>query len=72
MVSNCEYFCLELYMHATYATAGYVLSQFVKKIVDDYQAERDTKLRDYIIRHPELFPEPGNVLCFSPLLKRGD
>lgn len=40
---------------------GYVVSQIIKKIVDDYQAERDTRLRDYIIRHPELFPEPGNI-----------
>lgn len=40
---------------------GYVASQIIKKVVDDYQAEHDTKLRDYIIRHPELFPEPGNI-----------
>jgi len=39
---------------------GYILSQYVKKLVEDYQAERDTRLRDYIIRHPELFLKETN------------
>jgi len=47
---------------------GYILSQYVKKLVENYQAERDTRLRDYIIRHPELFPEPGEA--YSLFLKR--
>jgi len=48
---------------------GYVASQAIKKYIDSYKAERDTKLRDYIIRHPELFPEPGNISLLT-FLKR--
>ncbi|XP_029678089.1 uncharacterized protein LOC115244535 [Formica exsecta] len=48
-------------VHLTAMAVGYVASQIIKKVVDDYQAEHDTKLRDYIIRHPELFPEPVRV-----------
>lgn len=48
---------------------GFLVAQFIKKKVDDFQAERDTKLRDYIIRHPELFREPGDIL-YLILLKK--
>ncbi|XP_072745514.1 NADH dehydrogenase [ubiquinone] 1 subunit C2 [Anoplolepis gracilipes] len=47
--------------HVVAMAIGYAVSQVIKKYVDDYQAERDTKLRDYIIRHPELFPEPARM-----------
>ncbi|KYM77065.1 hypothetical protein ALC53_12509 [Atta colombica] len=61
-IYNSKPFYAGIQRHIMFVAGGYVLSQFVKKFVDDYQAERDTKLRDYIIRHPELFPEPGNAL----------
>lgn len=47
--------------HITGMIIGYAISQIFKKYNDDYQAERDTRLRDYIVRHPELFPEPGDI-----------
>ncbi|KYN02696.1 hypothetical protein ALC62_06496 [Cyphomyrmex costatus] len=62
-------FYARIQKHIMFVAGGYIVSQFAKKLVDNYQAERDTKLRDYIIRHPELFPEPGNAL-FSILDKR--
>lgn len=45
-------------VHITSMAVGFFVAQFIKMKVDDFQAERDTKLRDYIIRHPELFREP--------------
>ncbi|KAL0125187.1 hypothetical protein PUN28_004373 [Cardiocondyla obscurior] len=54
--------------HIAFVIGGYAVSQIIKKFVDDFQAERDTKLRDYIIRHPELFPEPERVK-FSEVLE---
>jgi len=48
-------------VHIAAVAVGYVVAQIIKKYVDDFQAERDTRLRDYIIRHPELFPEPERV-----------
>lgn len=47
--------------HIIAMAIGYVASQVIKKYVNDYQGERDTRLRDYIIRHPELFPEPVRI-----------
>lgn len=64
------FFCLGIQTHVACVIGGYILSQFAKKLVDNYQAERDTRLRDYIIRHPELFPEPGNEMLFFTLKKR--
>ncbi|XP_012060533.1 PREDICTED: NADH dehydrogenase [ubiquinone] 1 subunit C2 [Atta cephalotes] len=60
-IYNSKPFYAGIQRHIMFVAGGYVLSQFVKKFVDDYQAERDTKLRDYIIRHPELFPEPERI-----------
>ncbi|XP_011064841.1 PREDICTED: NADH dehydrogenase [ubiquinone] 1 subunit C2 [Acromyrmex echinatior] len=60
-VYNNKPFYAGIQKHIMFVAGGYVLSQFVKKFVDDFQAERDTKLRDYIIRHPELFPEPERI-----------
>ncbi|XP_011883016.1 PREDICTED: NADH dehydrogenase [ubiquinone] 1 subunit C2 [Vollenhovia emeryi] len=54
--------------HVLFMIGGYVVAQISKKLLDDFQAERDTKLRDYIIRHPELFPEPERVK-YSQLLQ---
>lgn len=56
-------------LHITFMAMGYLFSQALKKGVDYKQAERDTRLRDYIIRHPELFPEPGDV-AFSLIEER--
>ncbi|GAB1868616.1 NADH dehydrogenase [ubiquinone] 1 subunit C2 [Camponotus japonicus] len=50
-----------IHLHIVSMAIGYVTSQAIKKYIDSYKAERDTKLRDYIIRHPELFPEPVRV-----------
>ncbi|XP_012541228.1 uncharacterized protein LOC105839456 [Monomorium pharaonis] len=54
-------FYARIQRHAAFMAVGYLASQVIKKLVDDFQAERDTRLRDYIIRHPELFPEPERV-----------
>ncbi|XP_018352052.1 PREDICTED: NADH dehydrogenase [ubiquinone] 1 subunit C2 [Trachymyrmex septentrionalis] len=60
-VYNSKPFYTGIQRHIMFVAGGYVLAQFVKKLVDNFQAERDTKLRDYIIRHPELFPEPERI-----------
>lgn len=44
--------------HGIGMTLGYFVAQGINKTTDAYKADRDTKLRDYIIQHPELFPEP--------------
>lgn len=63
------FFCSGIQKHIGFVIAGYIMSQFANKLVDNYQRERDTKIRDYIIRHPELFPEPGNGVLFFTLKK---
>ncbi|EZA58886.1 hypothetical protein DMN91_010522 [Ooceraea biroi] len=50
-----------LHKYAAAVVIGYGIAQLVNKVVDNHKAERDTRLRDYIIRHPELFPEPERV-----------
>lgn len=40
---------------------GIIGSRLIKKAIDEHRAEQDTILRDYIIRHPDLFPAPGNI-----------
>jgi len=47
--------------HIYFVAVGYFVSQIAKKLVDNYQAERDTRIRDYIIRHPDFFPEPERI-----------
>lgn len=68
-VYNIKPFYAGIQRHIKYVAVGYILSQFAKKLVDDYQAERDTRLRDYIVRHPELFPEPERVK-YSQVLEK--
>ncbi|XP_018314231.1 NADH dehydrogenase [ubiquinone] 1 subunit C2 [Mycetomoellerius zeteki] len=68
-IYNKKPFYAGIQRHIVFVTGGYVLSQFVKKLVDDFQADRDTKLRDYIIRHPELFPEPERIK-YSQVLEK--
>ncbi|XP_011175694.2 NADH dehydrogenase [ubiquinone] 1 subunit C2 [Solenopsis invicta] len=58
---NTKPFYAGIQKHIAFMAGGYVLSQIIKKMVHDFQAERDTRMRDYIIRHPELFPEPERV-----------
>ncbi|XP_029159751.1 NADH dehydrogenase [ubiquinone] 1 subunit C2 [Nylanderia fulva] len=58
-----------IYRHIIAMAVGYVASQAFKKYNDDYKALRDTRLRDYIIRHPELFPEPTRVKYGDLLLE---
>lgn len=62
-----EYLYLGIQRHIIAMAIGYVASQVIKKYVNDYQGERDTRLRDYIIRHPELFPEPGDIFLLISL-----
>lgn len=49
-------------MHGIGLALGYFAAQGINIMVDMYKADRDTKLRDYIIRHPEFFPEPGDII----------
>ncbi|XP_012232911.1 uncharacterized protein ND-B14.5B [Linepithema humile] len=54
--------------HIASIAGGYFVSQIANRLVETYHAEHDTRLRDYIIRHPELFPEPERVK-FSEILE---
>ncbi|KAL6258335.1 hypothetical protein P5V15_010421 [Pogonomyrmex californicus] len=54
-------FYSRIQMHVIAVTIGYFIAQVGKKLVSDFHAERDTRMRDYIIRHPELFPEPERI-----------
>lgn len=60
-VLNNKPFYAGIRKHIGFVIVGYVVSQLAHRFVDNYQMERDTKIRDYIIRHPELFPEPERV-----------
>ncbi|XP_011148119.1 NADH dehydrogenase [ubiquinone] 1 subunit C2 [Harpegnathos saltator] len=61
---NCYYrrpFFAGLQLHAMFVAGGYIFSQYAKKFIHFLEARRDTRLRNYIILHPELFPEPVRV-----------
>lgn len=38
---------------------GYIVAQVANKVIDHFKVERDTRLRSYVMLHPELFPEPS-------------
>ncbi|XP_077255126.1 NADH dehydrogenase (ubiquinone) B14.5 B subunit [Temnothorax americanus] len=58
---NSRPFYAGIQKHIAFVIGGYIVSQIAKKFVEDFHGERDTRMRDYIIRHPELFPEPERV-----------
>ncbi|XP_032671637.1 uncharacterized protein LOC116844340 [Odontomachus brunneus] len=48
-------------MHVASIVGGYMVSQLANTVIDHFKAERDTRLRTYVMLHPELFPEPVRV-----------
>lgn len=46
------------------------MSQLANKAIDNFKAERDTRLRNYVMLHPELFPKPGMDLFDIIIYKR--
>jgi len=61
-----------LQYHIIAITTGYLAAQVIKKYVDQYYTEGDSRLRDYIIRHPELFPEPRKTIFLKLFLKKNN
>lgn len=51
--------------HIALMAGGYFVAQIANKYIERYHAEQDTRLRDYIIRHPELFPEPSESMLLA-------
>lgn len=47
-----------IHIHLISAVCGWAIASAMQQLSDNHYARRDQLLKDYIIKHPEDFPEP--------------